>query len=186
MMTVCANWHVAFLIIGIILLLILMVMLMATPRRTRSDDFKDLNRINLYKKAVIFLRILLISMFLCFFQFIDSIDLTQVKIFTVISFLLIVVDILLNLIILFHRIKGLCRPGNRYPYARLNEDYIELQAGSRNLNEWLNSPNEKRMGRSSYRSNIVSEIHSIPGGPLSGPAFSNYENLDRSRRSKRS
>lgn len=159
----------------------MLIMFMATPRKTRSEDFEELNRINTLKKVVLLLRILLMSLFLCFLYFIDRIGLDEVRVFTIFSFIIIGLDILLNLIILFHRLKGLCRPGMKYPYARMNEDYVELQGGTRNLNNWLISgydkPNNKdnenylakpRSNRPSYRSNVISEIPSIPPGTQYG------------------
>lgn len=138
-------------------------------------------------------RILLIAFFLGFLYFMEDIGLGELKLFTIICICLIGLDILLNLFILYMRLRGLCRPGMKYPYARMNEDYVELQGGTRNLSNWLAPPvdeglfestgvnhkmasNYKRSNRTSYRSNIVSEIHSIPAG-------SQYGQPTRSRRS---
>lgn len=79
------------------------------------------------------------GLFTAFYFLIDKITLTEVKIFTVICFIILGGDILLNLVVIGTRLKGLCRPGMRYPYVRMNEDYVELQAGGRNVNTWLNS-----------------------------------------------
>jgi hypothetical protein len=183
--TICANWHVAPLIIGIVLLVIMLCLFLATARKTRSEDFPNLNMINSLKKLVIMLRIILIGMFLCFLYFLESMNLTWVKIFTVISFIILSADVVINLVILYFRLKGLCRPGSRYPYARMNQDYVELNGPqSGKLNSWLMSGrdsqyaepvgtrnrNSQRMrdNRPSYRSNVISEIPSITHGTQYG------------------
>lgn len=119
---------------GVIILFVMMIVFMATPRKTRSEDFNELNKINFFKKIVIGLRLLLIALFLLFMYFIDKIDLGEVRIFTVFCFLVLAADLVLNLLILALRIKGMFRPGVRYPYPRMNEDYVELLEGTRNTN----------------------------------------------------
>lgn len=136
--TLFANLHVFPLLMGVIILFIMMIVFMATPRKTRSEDFSELNKINLFKKVVICLRLVMIALFLLFMYFIDKIDLGEVRIFTIVCFLILGADLVTNLIIFAIRIKGLFRPGSRYPYPRMNEDYVELLEGTRNTNLELN------------------------------------------------
>jgi uncharacterized membrane protein len=116
----------------------LLIIMLATPRKSRSEDFENLSKINNFKRVVLLLRIVLITMFLFFLYFIDKISLDIVRVFTLVCFFILFMDILLNLIILFLRLKGLCRTGSKYPYVRMNEDYVELQENNNTtLNNWL-------------------------------------------------
>lgn len=176
--TLFANWHIVPLIIGLVLLLSMLIMMLATPRRTRSEDFEYLNRINSFKKVVVLLRILLVGMFLCFLYFIEKIGLDEVRVFTIICYFLLTMDIVLNLVILFTRLRGLCQPGMRHPYARMNDDYRELlDGGDTKLNDsWLQpsvgndmfdaGPDNLKAQKQNENelSNIISEVHSIPEG----------------------
>lgn len=130
--TIFSNRHIAPLIIGLLLYMTMFIMSLATPIKSRSEDFSELNKINKLKKAVILLRILLIGLFFCFMYFMESIDLAAVKVITAFCFVLLGLDIIINFFILYVRGRGLCRTGIRHQYARMNEDYVELEAGHRN------------------------------------------------------
>jgi len=139
--TLFANYHIFPLLLGVVILFVMLIVFMATPRKKRSEDFQELNKINFLKKIVIGLRLILIGLFLLFMYFIDKIDLGEVRIFTVFCFGILGADLVINIIILVLRIKGLFRTGIRYPYPRMNEDYVELLEGTRNTNMELNLRN---------------------------------------------
>lgn len=172
--TVLANLIVLPLLLGITLFILLLLFFIITPRQIRSEDFVELNRIHLMKKVVVGLRILTIVLFLIFGFSIMNIDVGEVRVYTILCYLLLAADFVVNIYIIQLRVKSILRPGTNLPYPRMNEDYVELMDGGRNKllepvlferpipkeSVYLGARDllEPRQSRFSYKTNALSEI----------------------------
>lgn len=155
--TIFANQHFFPLAFSVFMQGFLLVILMSTPGKTY--DFKELSRINLWKKINIFLKTLLLTVIFIFLYFNDKMSLQFVKIFTIFSLLIMFIIFLGHCYVLYLRLAGAARRGigDSYP------DLVESQNNYRELDMDLSRDsleNNRNPGFSGFnkRSNFMQEF----------------------------
>ena len=102
------------------------ILTQCTPKRDRAEDFKELIKVHFWKRIAMFLKCLFFVLLSLYITKNQEVQVVEVKIYTILIALLLVLEIAFHFVVLAFRIKGNFRNGISDRYNELSERESQL------------------------------------------------------------